>query len=447
MDRVLRRVDRGSPVTSDEKFLGGAAIAIGFIAAITGYIKSLVGWLRGFLIISVWIDDNALRAVASYLNAKGRRVGGPRAYAAETRYMRGQGHSEIIPFEELDRASSTFWIRQRPVWVTKADKPLCEHHLSFRLSVIRGVLDLEKLIVDACVWASEDLRRVHQRHRVTHHHGRSLAMDFEKRVSPEAVIVNRSLSQRGNATRLIGHAKEDIEPPIAIESLDEMVMTKGVRHITEAIQRWFSDRLWCVGHNIPWRAGFLYEGEPGSGKTSHARCVAVDLDLPVHVFDLATMNNEDLRRAWLDMVSDAPCMALIEDIDRVFDGDKNIAPPAGMMTNSGLTFNALLNAVDGIERHDGVLLIVTTNNIDKVDPALRNRKGRIDKVVHFGPLDYTDKLVLARRIIDDESLAARLALERKDEPISTFVAACCEAARRARYDEPQVDLGPLRTAP
>ncbi len=433
-------------MTNDEKLLGGIAIAVSFVAAVTGYVKSFVGWLRGFLVVSVWVDDNALCAIVSYLNAQGRRVGGPRAYAAQTLYMRGQGHSEIVPYEELDRASSMFWVRRRPVWVTKADKPLCEHHLSFRLSAIQGLLDLERLIVDACTWASEDLRRVRQRHRITHHHGRSLTMDREIGKAIEA-SPGRSLSRRGSATRLIGHAKEDIEPLLTVDTLDEMIVTEEVRDLTKAIRRWFSDRLWCTSHAIPWRAGFLYEGKPGSGKTSHARCVAVDLDLPVHIFDLATMNNEDLRRAWLEMVSDAPCMALIEDIDRVFDGDKNIAPPGGMIANSGLTFNALLNAIDGIERHDGVLLVITTNHVDKVDPAIKHRKGRIDKVVHFGPLDHTDRLSLARRIVDDESLATRLAMENTEMAISGFVAACCDAARKARYDEPPVNLGPLRTAP
>lgn len=427
-------------MTSDEKLFGSVAIIIGFIAAVTGYVKSFIAWLRGFLVVSVWIDDNALRAVASYLNTQGRRVGGPRAYAAEIRYLREQGHSEIIPFEELDRASSMFWIQRRPMWVTKAEKPLCEHHLSFRLSTIRGLMDLERLIIDACAWASEDLREVRQRHHVTHHHGRSLALDFTQKAEGKVIeSPGRKLSYRGSATRLIGHTKEDIEPPPVAETLDEMIATAEVRDLTGAIRRWFSDRLWCTSHGIPWRAGFLYEGEPGSGKTSHARCVAVDLDLPVHVFDLATMNNEDLRRAWLDMVSDAPCMALIEDIDRVFDGDKNIAPPGGMIANSGLTFNALLNAIDGIERHDGVLLIVTTNHVDKVDPAIKDRKGRIDKVVHFGTLGYPERAALARRIVDDPALAERLACEHTSVPTSAFVAACCDAARRARY-APVMDL-------
>jgi SpoVK/Ycf46/Vps4 family AAA+-type ATPase len=158
------------------------------------------------------------------------------------------------------------------------------------------------------------------------------------------------------------------------------------------------------------------------------------------------MSNEDLRKSWDRMVGQAPCMALIEDIDRVFDGDRNIAPQTGMLSSGGLTFNALLNAIDGIERHDGVLLIVTTNHIDKVDPALRNRKGRIDRVVHFDALDHAGRVTLARRITGDHGLAERLATEHEGAQTSTFVEACCTAARRARY-ETRVELGPMRTVP
>lgn len=432
-------------MTQRDTILGGVAVLVGFVAAATGYVKAILAWFRGFAVVSVWIDDEIVRAVASYLHAEGRRAGGPRAYAAQTRYMRAHGHSEIVPYEEQDRASSMFWLRRRPIWVTKAEKALVDNHLMFRLSVLRGMLDPERLISVACAWASQDLRQVRQRHHVTHHHGRSLSMD---RDSGNAVLKSpssESLTARGSARRLLCHSPEDIEPPPTLESLDEMIMTGEVRSATEAIRRWFADRVWCVRRGIPWRAGLLYEGDPGSGKTSHARCVAVELDLPVHVFDLATMNNEDLRTAWLRMVTEAPCMALIEDIDRVFDGDKNIAPQAGMLTSGGLTFNALLNAIDGIERHDGVLLVITTNHLDKVDPAIKDRKGRVDQVVHFGPLDHAGRATLARRIVDDSGLAEQLAIEHASEPTSAFVASCCDVARRARY-EPRVDLGPMRTS-
>lgn len=433
-------------MTQRDTILGGIAVLVGFVAAATGYVKAILAWLRGFAVISVWIETDVVRAVTSYLHAQGRRGGGPRAYAAQTQYMRAHGHSEIVPYEEQDRASSMFWLRRRPIWVTKADKPLQEGHMSFRLSVLRGVLDPERLIIDACAWASEDLRQVRQRHHVTHHHGRSLSMDRDNNGLAPKATSSMGFAARGSARRLLCHKLEDIEPRPTLEGLDEMVMTGAVRDATDAIRRWFADRAWCVKHGIPWRTGLLYEGEPGSGKTSHARCVAVELDLPVHVFDLATMNNEDLRISWLRMVSDAPCMALIEDIDRVFDGDKNVAPQSGMLTSGGLTFNALLNAIDGIERHDGVLLVVTTNHLEKVDPAIKARKGRIDQVVHFDVLDHPERVLLARRIVDDPALAEHLALEHGNQHISAFVATCCDAARRARY-QPRVDLGPLRTAP
>lgn len=431
-------------MTSKEAIAGGIAALVGSAAVAAGWVRAIVAWLRGFLVTSVWVNEDILRAMVSYLNAVARRSGGPRAYAAETRYVQARGHGEIVPFEELDRASSTFWLRWKPVWVTRAEKPLMDGHLLFRLSIIKGSIDAETLIADACTWASEDLRMLRQRHRVIYHHGRSLTEGFEKGDAP--VAISRSTvgwSMRGNARRLLRHRPEDIEPPQAVEGLDDMIMTPEVRSMTEDIRRWFEDRTWCSRHRIPWRIGFLSEGEPGSGKTSHARCVAVELDLPVHVFDLATMSNEDLRLAWSRMVSQAPCMALIEDIDRVFDGDRNVAPPAGMLASGGLTFNALLNAIDGIERHDGVLLIVTTNHVDKVDPALRNRKGRIDRVVHFDALDHAGRALLASRIVDDPAMAERLAIEHEGEQISTFVQACCAAARRARY-EPAINLGPMR---
>lgn len=433
-------------MTQRDTILGGVAVLVGFVAAATGYVKAILAWLRGFAVISVWIETDVVRAVTSYLHAQGRRGGGPRAYAAQTRYMRAHGHSEIVPYEEQDRASSMFWLHRRPIWVTKADKPLQEGHMSFRLSVLRGMLDPEHLIVDACAWASEDLRQVRQRHHVTHHHGRSLSRDPDNNGLVSKASSGTGFAARGSARRLLCHNLEDIEPRSTLEGLDEMIMTDAVRNATDAIRRWFADRAWCVKHGIPWRTGLLYEGEPGSGKTSHARCVAVELDLPVHVFDLATMNNEDLRISWLRMVADAPCMALIEDIDRVFDGDKNVAPQSGLLTSGGLTFNALLNAIDGIERHDGVLLVVTTNHLEKVDPAIKARKGRIDQVVHFDVLDHPERVLLAKRIVDDPALAERLAVEYNSLQISGFVAACCDAARRARY-EPRVDLGPLRTAP
>ena len=71
------------------------------------------------------------------------------------------------------------------------------------------------------------------------------------------------------------------------------------------------------------------------------RGIAEDIDLPVYVFDLATLFNNELRAYWREMLTNVPCIALIEDIDAIFKGRQNIA-------GGHLTFDCLLNCLDGI---------------------------------------------------------------------------------------------------
>jgi chaperone BCS1 len=45
----------------------------------------------------------------------------------------------------------------------------------------------------------------------------------------------------------------------------------------------------------------------------------------------------------------------------------------------------ILNAMDGMQTPDGLKFIVTTNHIERLDPAII-RPGRIDEVIEIGPL-------------------------------------------------------------
>src|SRR5262249_1317796 len=135
-----------------------------------------------------------------------------------------------------------------------------------------------------------------------------------------------------------------------------------------------------------------------------------------------------------EMQVNVPCLALIEDIDNVFHGRENIARKNSMMpfliprqqnedNNSHnersrftpLTFDCLLNCLDGVERADGVFTIITTNDISKVDPALgqprklpdgavefiSTRPGRIDKAVELSYMEPGDKKLMAQRILGE----------------------------------------------
>ena len=72
-------------------------------------------------------------------------------------------------------------------------------------------------------------------------------------------------------------------------------------------------------------------GPPGTGKTALARAFAEDLNMPIYVFNLAEMSNHELMRVWSEMQVNVPCIALIEDIDNVFNGRENVARKHGMM--------------------------------------------------------------------------------------------------------------------
>ena len=97
-------------------------------------------------------------------------------------------------------------------------------------------------------------------------------------------------------------------------------------------------------------------------------------------YDLATSTTTNYD-AWARMLGSTPCMALFEDIDAVFRGRETL--------RGDLTFDCLLNCLDGIEQADGVLTVITTNHPEALDAALCgdicgtsvSRPGRIDRAL------------------------------------------------------------------
>src|SRR5437660_1608281 len=234
--------------------------------------------------------------------------------------------------------------------------------------------------------------------------------------------------------RLIGITPDELGkmPLHKGRALDTLIFPDRIKGLIGEIELWRNHRQWYLDKGIPWKRGWLLYGPPGTGKTALARAFAEDLNMPIYVFNLAEMSNHELVKTWSEMQVNVPCIALIEDIDNVFHGRENVArknQPLSFMLGrrkegeeqgdlpppTPLTFDCLLNCLDGVERSDGIFTIITTNDISKIDHALgqprklpdgsvefiSTRPGRIDKAVELTYMEVQDKKRMAKRILGE----------------------------------------------
>ena len=161
---------------------------------------------------------------------------------------------------------------------------------------------------------------------------------------------------------------------------DVVVLDSTTRRMVRTdFELFFQREEWFRQHNLPYRRGYLFWGPPGNGKSATIRVMAAHPFIQPYTLDLSDTEEKSASVLHLfeKAATNAPALVILEDLDRAF-------PTEGKRTRERtVSFQTLLNCLDGVGSQDGIIVVATANDPTCLDPAILKRPGRFDRVVQF----------------------------------------------------------------
>lgn len=184
-----------------------------------------------------------------------------------------------------------------------------------------------------------------------------------------------------------------------------------INDVKQDIEFFLKRKDWFIKNRLPWKRGLILTGPPGNGKTLLSKVLICQYKLRAYMLDFYDRELEtcDLRNMFEEASNKAPCMILLEDLDRTVDKISDNRIPIGL--------DSLLNTLDGVGEYPGIIVVATANDIDKLDPSLRFRPRRFDRVIEVNNPDFDLRVKFLKKMfmdnINDDTLNI-LASETKD---------------------------------
>jgi len=187
---------------------------------------------------------------------------------------------------------------------------------------------------------------------------------------------------------------DEVDPMVSVMKVDKAPLESyadigglesQVREIKEAVELPLTNPELYEDIGIKPPKGVILYGEPGTGKTLLAKAVANQTSATF----LRVVGSELIkkylgegpklvREIFKIAEESAPSIVFIDEIDAV--GNKRYESSSGGEKEVQRTMLELLNQLDGFDSRADVKVIMATNKIESLDPALI-RPGRIDRKI------------------------------------------------------------------
>ena len=156
---------------------------------------------------------------------------------------------------------------------------------------------------------------------------------------------------------------------------DDVILDEKMKKtLTSTVLRFFDSESKYREFSVPWKRGLIFHGPPGNGKTISLKALMHSLfqrDDQRRVVPLYVKSLDyywELRQVFQKARQQAPCLLILEDVDTLI--------------NENLR-SYFFNEIDGLENNNGIMIIATTNHLDKLDPGLSKRPSRFDRKYKF----------------------------------------------------------------
>lgn len=208
---------------------------------------------------------------------------------------------------------------------------------------------------------------------------------------------------------VIGVLSDDTDPMVSVMKLDKAPsesyadvggLEEQIQEIKESVELPLTHPELYEEMGIKPPKGVILYGVPGTGKTLLAKAVANQTSatfLRVVGSELIQKYLGDgpklVRELFRVADDNAPSIVFIDEIDAV--GSKRYDSSSGGEREIQRTLLELLNQLDGFDSRHDVKVIMATNKIESLDPALI-RPGRIDRKIEFPLPDQKTKMHIFR---------------------------------------------------